>query len=71
MRAGRAHSLVIKTDTNGTKMTKPVPKASDYTHSVWSGKKYGKVQTDASLLAESKSILARHQNDQETYLLSQ
>lgn len=35
-------------------------KASDYTHSVWSGKKYVGPQTQAELTAESKDVLRRH-----------
>lgn len=35
-------------------------KASDYTHSVWSGEKYERPQTEAELIAESMSVLRRH-----------
>jgi hypothetical protein len=33
-------------------------KAADYTHSVWSGKKYDRPQTQEDLTAESKAVLA-------------
>lgn len=33
-------------------------KAADYTHSVWSGKKYDRPQTQEELTAESKAVLA-------------
>lgn len=35
-------------------------KASDYTHSVWSGKQYAKPQTMAELVAESMKVLRAH-----------
>lgn len=35
-------------------------KASDYTHSVWSGEKYDRPRTTAELVAESMAILRRH-----------
>ena len=36
------------------------PKAKDYTHSVWSGEKYSRPQTQDELTAESKAVLRRH-----------
>ncbi len=47
-------------------MTKQTPakakrtKASDYTHSVWSGAKYDRPRTQAELIAESMAVLRRH-----------
>jgi hypothetical protein len=35
-------------------------KAEDYTHSVWSGKKYDRPQTQAELVAESMKVLRAH-----------
>jgi hypothetical protein len=40
-------------------MTRKV-KASDYTHSVWTGKKYNRQQTDSDLANESRKVLNRH-----------
>lgn len=39
---------------------KRTPKAKDYTHSVWSGEKYARQQTQEELTAESKAALAAH-----------
>jgi hypothetical protein len=47
------------TDTKRTARSKQ-PKAEDYTHSVWTGKKYDRPQTQAELIAESMAILRRH-----------
>lgn len=41
-------------------MNKEDKKAATYTHSVWTGKKYAKPQTQAQLIAESMAILRRH-----------
>ena len=41
-------------------MNKKPAKAEDYTHSPWSGKKYGRPQTIEELTAESLAILRRH-----------
>ena len=35
-------------------------KAEDYTHSVWSGKKYDRPQTQAELVVESMKVLRNH-----------
>lgn len=35
-------------------------KAEDYTHSVWSGKKYDRPMTQAELVAESMKVLRSH-----------
>lgn len=35
-------------------------KAEDYTHSVWSGKKYSRPQTTKELVAESMKVLRSH-----------
>lgn len=43
-----------------TKNQPKQPKASSYTHSVWSGKAYDKPHTQAQLIAESMAILQRH-----------
>lgn len=41
-------------------MRRKTVKASDYTNSVWSGKKYDRLQTQDDLTAESLNILRRH-----------
>ena len=41
-------------------MTKEDQKAATYTHSVWTGKRYAKPQTQAQLIAESLAILRAH-----------
>lgn len=41
-------------------MARKTVKASDYTHSVWSGKKYDRPQTQADLVAESMKVLRNH-----------
>lgn len=43
-----------------TKRKNVTTKAAEYTHSVWSGKKYAAVQTNESLAAESLAILRNH-----------
>jgi hypothetical protein len=35
-------------------------KARDYTHSVWSGKKYDRPQTNKEMVAESMKVLRNH-----------
>jgi hypothetical protein len=41
-------------------MARKTVKASDYTHSVWSGEKYDRPQTQAELTAESMKVLRRN-----------
>lgn len=41
-------------------MAKKLPKAEDYTHSVWSGEKYERPMTHAELVAESTKVLRTH-----------
>ncbi len=41
-------------------MSRKTIKASDYTHSVWSGEKYDRPMTQAELVAESMKVLRNH-----------
>ena len=41
-------------------MARKTIKASDYTHSVWSGEKYDRPMTQAELVAESMKVLRNH-----------